>query len=572
MRVFSIRAQLLILAAACFALMAGLSALVVTGSRSDSAALRDVYERGFLPMLALQDVDRQLKETRFRLAGVLLEQIPIPGSRNHLKEVRESAPAAWKKYLAASNASASAHVELVAQINKGWSKFNDFASALELAYAENDRKKLAVLLEDEWPAVHIALVKPLELLLPQAIKEAESVYEERASATARRQVLAMVGLVAGGILITAFLIGFYLRLKNGFGQVVTSMRRLAGGDLAVDLDCRASSETVVISQEFRSAVVQLNGLVTRIHGIASHMQTASSEIALGHEDLSTRTTQQAASLEETAASMEEMTATVTQNAESARKASQLSRGATEVAARGGTAVNVVVKTMDGISESSRKIGDIIGVIDSIAFQTNILALNAAVEAARAGEQGRGFAVVASEVRNLAGKSAEASKQIRQLIADSLGQVEAGSRQVAAAGATMVEIVESVTRVSTLIGEISMASQEQAQSIAQVSSVVQQLETVTQQNASMVGEASAASMEQQAAALMHAVGGFTLADNLDPDTPARATSYPVYAGSAATDVFDPQQRNQHNQHYQHHRDWAAAPNRARPVLNSRIGTE
>ncbi len=501
---------MLVLAAICAVLVGGLSALVVSGSRSDASALRDLYERGFQPMLALQDVDRQLKEVRFRLAGVLLEQIPVTGSRNHLKEVRESAPAAWQRYAAASQTPQDARLGMVGQINNGWTKFDAFAADLESAYAQNDRKKLATLLEDEWPPVHIALVKPLEALLPQAISDAEAVYKERSTAASRRQVIAIAGLLVGGLLLTVCLVWFYRRLNGAFSAMAGAMRKLASGDLGARLVSRASAETVVIGKEFDSALDQLNALVARIHGVASQMQIAAKEVARGHAHLSMRTEQQAASLEETAASMEEMTATVSQTADNARKATVLAEGAATVAVQGGQAVGAVVSTMNGISESSTKIGDIIGVIDSIAFQTNILALNAAVEAARAGEQGRGFAVVAAEVRHLAQRSAGASKEIRQLITESVARIATGSQQVTTAGNTMADIVESAQRVNKLVAQISTASVEQAQSLAQVSSTVQQLETVTQQNAAMVGEGSAVSMEAQATALMQAVGGFRLA--------------------------------------------------------------
>ena len=492
-------------------LFAGLSTLVVLGSRSDAAALRDLYENGFQPMLALQETDRQLKEVRFRLAGVLLDQIPIPGSRNHLKEVRDGVPVTWKNYVAASHAAEGARQELVGQIEKGLAKFESFAQELETAYVNNDRKKLTTLLEDDWPAVHIELVKPLELLLPLAVKEAEAVYLEHSASSARRQISAIVGLVTGSLFLAGFLIWFYRRMQDAFGQIVASMRRLAGGDLGVQLDCRACAETVTIGNEFGAALAQLNILVSRIHGIAEKMQLASAEMAHGNAELSTRTTQQAASLEETAASMEEMTTSVSQNAENARKASQLSAGASDLAGNGGQVVGAVVNTMTGISQSSKKIADIIGVIDSIAFQTNILALNAAVEAARAGEQGRGFAVVAAEVRVLAQRSAVSAKEIRQLIMDSAERVDAGSQEAEAAGQTMSEIVESVKRVNTLIAEISTASREQSQNLSEVSQTVQQLETVTQQNASMFEEATAVSLEveEQASALMRAVEGFKL---------------------------------------------------------------
>ncbi len=510
MRILSIKAHLLLLSSVCVALLAGLSVLVVLGSRSDAAALRDLYEERFQPMLALQDSDRQLREVRFRLAGVLLDQIPVTGSRNHLNEARQQAPARWAGYVRASGLSTGERQTLMKRIDAGWKKFDRFAAELNAAYASNDRKKLATLLEDDWPAVHIELVKPLEALLPLAIREAETVYAGQSKAAAQRQAIAVTSFAIGGLALAGFLVGFTRRVQQAFSQIVEAMRRLAEGDLEARLDAKACAETVVIGREFGLALDQLNGLVARIHEIATHMQAVSGEIAQGHELLSGRTEAQAASLEQTAASMEQMASTVSQNAENARNASVLSAGASAVAVRGGEAVGTVVSTMTGISESSKKIADIISVIDSIAFQTNILALNAAVEAAHAGEQGRGFAVVAAEVRTLAHRSAEASREIRQLIMESVARIDAGSHQVQTAGATMAEIVDAVTRVNTLISEISTASQEQSQSLVQVSNTVQQLEKVTQQNAAMVGANAATSLEDQASALMRAVRGFKLA--------------------------------------------------------------
>jgi methyl-accepting chemotaxis protein len=239
--------------------------------------------------------------------------------------------------------------------------------------------------------------------------------------------------------------------------------------------------------------------------------TASSEIAAGNLDLSSRTEQQASSLEETASSMEELTSTVRQNADNARQANQLAVTASEVAVKGGTVVGQVVDTMSSINESSRKIVDIISVIDGIAFQTNILALNAAVEAARAGEQGRGFAVVASEVRNLAQRSAAAAKEIKALIDDSVGKVDAGSKLVGEAGSTMNELVDSVKRVTDIMSEIMAASEEQSSGIEQVNQAIAQMDQVTQQNASLVEEAAAAaeSMQDQSRKLTEVVGAFKL---------------------------------------------------------------
>jgi methyl-accepting chemotaxis protein len=255
--------------------------------------------------------------------------------------------------------------------------------------------------------------------------------------------------------------------------------------------------------------------------------TASAEIATGNQDLSARTEQTASNLQQAASSMEQLTGTVKQSADSARHANQLATSAAEVAARGGQVVSQVVATMDDINASSKKIADIIGVIDGIAFQTNILALNAAVEAARAGEQGRGFAVVASEVRSLAQRSAEAAKEIKGLIGASVEKVEGGSRLVADAGRTMAEIVSSVQRVSDIIGEITAASAEQSDGIGQINTSVSQLDQMTQQNSALVEQSAAAadSLKEQAVKLAQVVGTFKLGG------PGRATSSPVAAHAA-----------------------------------------
>jgi methyl-accepting chemotaxis protein len=318
---------------------------------------------------------------------------------------------------------------------------------------------------------------------------------------------------------------------------------IAAGDLTRNAKIVAGDSTSLMSALARMQQ-QLRPIVGNIREAASSIQVSSAEIAQGHADLSSRTEEQASSLEQTAASMEEMTATVSQNAENAKKASQHASAASDVAERGGQAVGAVVSTMSGISASSKKIADIIGVIDGIAFQTNILALNAAVEAARAGEQGRGFAVVASEVRSLAQRSAAAAKEIRQLISDSVGRIDAGSRQVAEAGKTMAEIVESVKRVNGLIAEISAASQEQSQSLTQVSDTVQQLEKVTQQNAAMVEEATAASasLEEQAGALTRAVGSFKLAEAARAAAPVPAAQPRAKPAPAASTVVLPKRES------------------------------
>ncbi len=320
-------------------------------------------------------------------------------------------------------------------------------------------------------------------------------------------VVSAVSGIAIGSLLTR---GITKSLGGEPDAVAEIATAVAGGDLTTRIDtsrARPGSVVTAMSQMQQS----LSEIVSRVRLSSDSIATGSSEIATGNADLSQRTEEQAANLEETAASMEQLTATVQTNAETARTATQLAGSAAEAAQHGGQVVGQVVATMAGITASSHKIADIIGVIDGIAFQTNILALNAAVEAARAGEQGRGFAVVASEVRTLAQRSAAAAKEIKSLIHESVEKVEAGRHQVGEAGKAMDEIVAQVKRVNDLINEISSATHEQTQGISQIGDAVNQLDQVTQQNAALVEESAAAaeSLKTQAAALVSAVSVFRL---------------------------------------------------------------
>ena len=287
--------------------------------------------------------------------------------------------------------------------------------------------------------------------------------------------------------------------------------KISGGDFTGRIDVRSTNEIGQLFAAIKRMQESLTRTVATVRRGVDEINVGAREISAGNTDLSSRTEQQAASLEETAASMEELASTVKQNADNARQANQLAASASDVAERGGSAVSEVVSTMQGISASSRKISEIVSVIDGIAFQTNILALNAAVEAARAGEQGKGFAVVAGEVRSLAQRSAQAAKEIKGLIEDSVNKVGAGSQQVERAGATMQEIVASVKRVTDIMGEISAASEEQSSGIDQVNRAVSQMDEVTQQNAALVEEAAAAagSLQEQAQRLAQAVAVFKI---------------------------------------------------------------
>ena len=332
---------------------------------------------------------------------------------------------------------------------------------------------------------------------------------ERSASQGRARMLA-VGFVA-----LALGAAFAWLLTRSITQPVVQATRLADsvarGNLSQQIDVQGRDEIAGLMRSLVAMTASLQTMVASVRASSDSIGTASAEIATGNQDLSARTEQTASNLQQAASSMEQLTGTVKQSADSARQANQLASSAAEVAARGGLVVSQVVATMDDINASSKKIADIIGVIDGIAFQTNILALNAAVEAARAGEQGRGFAVVASEVRSLAQRSAEAAKEIKGLIGASVEKVEGGSKLVADAGRTMTEIVGSVKRVSDIIGEITAAATEQSQGIGEVNGSVAQLDQMTQQNAALVEQSAAAaeSLKEQAVKLAGVVASFQL---------------------------------------------------------------
>jgi methyl-accepting chemotaxis protein len=345
----------------------------------------------------------------------------------------------------------------------------------------------------------------------RAAKRAEAVAPQIAATQARGQVM-QLAFSALALLMAIGLCWWVTRsITVPLSHAVTIAETVARGDLSTRIGAASKDEV----GQLLGALGRMNTSLVKIVGdvrlASDSIATGSSQIAVGNADLSQRTEEQASNLQQTAASMEQLTATVKNNADTAREATQLASGAAAVAAQGGSVVGQVVQTMQGISDSSKKIADIIGVIDGIAFQTNILALNAAVEAARAGEQGRGFAVVAGEVRSLAQRSAQAAKEIKVLIGESVGKVETGTQLVGDAGRTMDDIVAQVQKVSDLIGEISSASGEQTTGIGQINDAVTQLDQVTQQNAALVEESAAAaeSLKNQAARLAETVSVFKL---------------------------------------------------------------
>lgn len=412
-------------------------------------------------------------------------------------------------------------------------------------YVEGQTQLIAKVNEGQSDAARAYLLdqlRPVQLQYFAAVDELLAFQREllhQSSQTASASVQSIqttVWAVGVGALVAAFLLGRFiiLSITVPINASVRAAKAVAQGDLTVRIDAHGNSETSQLLLALGSMVDSLARVVGSVRTGAESVSSASSEIAQGNSDLSARTEQQASALEETAASMEELNSTVQQNADNARQANQLAVTASAVAVRGGEAVGQVVATMRDINESSRRISDIIQVIDGIAFQTNILALNAAVEAARAGDQGRGFAVVASEVRSLAGRSAEAAKEIKSLITASVEKVEQGSIQVDQAGTTIAEAVESIKRVTDLMGEISSASIEQSEGVNQVSEAVMQMDQVTQQNAALVEEmaAAASSLNSQANDLVQTVAVFKLNETSNryttspPSPPQKAPPTPA----------------------------------------------
>ncbi len=357
--------------------------------------------------------------------------------------------------------------------------------------------------------------------------EMEASGAESSEAAKRTELLIMaLAVVASAI---SVLVGFLATrsITRPLNEAVDVAKRVADGDLTSDIQIKTQDETGELMQALKDMNESLARIVGEVRGGTDNIAMASSEIASGNAELSAHTQDQASSLQETATSMSSLTDTVRQNADNARQANQLAASASEVAVKGGDVVSQVIDTMGSINASSKKIVDIIGVIDGIAFQTNILALNAAVEAARAGEQGRGFAVVAAEVRNLAQRSASAAKEIKTLIGDSVEKVEVGSKLVGQAGITMDEVVNSVKRVTDIMGEITAASQEQSLGIEQINMAINQMDGVTQQNAALVEEAAAAaeSMQDQAATLARLVSVFKVGGQLGSSRPLPEQSVP-----------------------------------------------
>jgi methyl-accepting chemotaxis protein-1 (serine sensor receptor) len=495
-------------------LIAG-AAMGLYGIAKANDALNSVYVDRMQPVTQLDEIMRVTLRNQLLVSNSLAESDPGNIKKN-LEEIDAnviSSAKLWDAYMATKMDDKEAAlakafvVDRTTALQQGMKPTLDALRDLNLIEARQlSNEKLSPL----YDKMRASLV-PLQKL------QMEVATEEYDTAVQRYTIIRNLAVfsLAAGLPFAAFLSFLLIRgLSRALEKAVEVAYAVAQGDLTQTIEVRGDNEMARLMKALTAMSESLIKVVSSVRQGSDGVATASAEIAQGNNDLSARTEQQASALEQTAASMEELGSTVKQNADSARQANQLAMNASTVAVKGGEVVGQVVDTMKGINESSRKISDIISVIDGIAFQTNILALNAAVEAARAGEQGRGFAVVASEVRSLAGRSAEAAKEIKNLIGASVERVEHGTALVDQAGITMTEVVSSIKRVTDIMGEISAASNEQALGVTQVGEAVTQMDQATQQNAALVEEmaAAASSLKSQAQELVQTVAVFKLSEN------------------------------------------------------------
>jgi methyl-accepting chemotaxis protein len=518
MNSLKISTRLIILIAFLSVLMLAVGGMGMYGTSRANQALHTVYEDRLVPMGQLSKVGDRLTHNRIALLRVMLDPTPQAVAKglatvdSHAGEITKQ----WDAYLATYlTPDEKKLADEFAVLRQAW--LTEGLDPAILALKANDIPKARQIFLDRVPA----LVGPLEAKLDALMRlQLDVAMAEYNAAIARYETLRNLSLLSAGIglLLSALLGAFIIRgIVKELGTEPSTAARLVGavaqGDLSVRIDLKPGDTASLLSR-LSAMQASLAAVVANVRQNSESVATASAQIAQGNLDLSSRTEEQASALQQTAATMEQLGTTVRNNADSARQANQLAQSASAVAAQGGEVVGKVVTTMQGINESSRKIGDIIGVIDAIAFQTNILALNAAVEAARAGEQGRGFAVVASEVRSLAQRSAEAAKEIKALIGRSVEQVTAGTVLVDQAGKTMGEIVGSIQRVSDIVAQITSASAEQSSGVQQVGEAVSQMDQATQQNAALVEESAAAaeSLKGQAQHLVQAVAIFKLSQH------------------------------------------------------------
>ncbi len=493
------------------ALMITLAAIGLSRMAEIQDKLDDITSDDMVKVNLVREMREQVQTTAIAVRNIMLlsDEEGIAAEKQRLDKAREEYSENAKKLTGMVKLEQGK--VLLAKVEEARATTRPLTDkAVQLGRANKNAEAIQVLIKEVRPNQRKWLDDLGEILAFQEKKAADSVEIAHASYASARTLVILLALAAVvlGVLVAWFITRSVTRPLEEAGQVAA---RVADGDLTSRIEVTTKDETGLLLQSMKTMNDNLKDMVGKINATASSVATGAGQISAGNINLSQRTEEQAASLEETASSMEELTSTVKQNADNARQANQLAAAAREQAEKGGEVVGKAIAAMGGINSASKKIADIIGVIDEIAFQTNLLALNAAVEAARAGEQGRGFAVVAGEVRNLAQRSAASAKEIKDLIGDSVQKVEDGSKLVEQSGQTLGEIVGAVKKVSDIVAEIAAASQEQSVGIEQVNKAVMQMDEVTQQNAALVEEAAAASksMEEQAQSLREMMATFKI---------------------------------------------------------------
>jgi methyl-accepting chemotaxis protein len=527
----SIRGRILATLAVLATSLLIVGGLGLSGMQGVVGHLDGMYERRVLVMSDLGDLKAQELDRQTLIAMSVLAQTPdaVARFKTASKAAAEEADRLLKIY--GDKQQSAEGIELFHKIERAHDGLRAAIQEVDTALDANDKNAAAgALLGKVDPAFDVLNAALMEASSHQAKRAREALEKGRDEARFSRSISILSIVIALGAS-GAFALLLMRAIMSGLGSAMNVADKIAGGQLGHDIDASRHDEFGTLLNALKRMDEKLHEIVGGVRNASDAVGGAASELSRGNDDLSQRTQEQASALEETASSMEEMTATVKQNADNARQANQLASGARGQAERGGEVVSRAVGAMTAINDSSRKIADIISVIDEIAFQTNLLALNAAVEAARAGEQGRGFAVVASEVRSLAQRSATAAKEIKDLIGDSVEKVRSGSELVDESGKVLGEIMESVKKVSDIVAEIAAASEEQAQGIDQVNNAVTQMDDTTQQNAALVEEAASAakSMEQQAQQLVAQISFFRSSKSM---APASASSRVVAAKPTA----------------------------------------
>ncbi|TDY98607.1 UNVERIFIED_ORG: methyl-accepting chemotaxis protein [Herbaspirillum seropedicae] len=531
--------------AACFAILVAVMCLIagvgMQSLHSISKASRIVVEDRYVKIALVMEIRENVNSAARNLRNAMLGRNPEEAKRYLDRAAANSAKTTESMNQIEKLISTPRGKELFKAIQDARAAYSAPRDKLRELINQQKKEEAAELLfnevipkQDRYFDVLNDFVAFQRTLMDESVAEGQQ--------TSDSAIALMLELSAVAILLCVLAAWWVTRsITRPLNEAVDVASAVAQGDLTIQIGETTRDETGKLLASLKAMNQNLHRIVSEVRTGSDTINTASSEIASGNLDLSSRTEEQAGALEETASAMEELTSTVKQNADNARQANSLAATASEVAVQGGSVVGQVVQTMGEINEASRKIVDIISVIDGIAFQTNILALNAAVEAARAGEQGRGFAVVASEVRTLAQRSASAAKEIKALIDDSVSRVDNGSRLVEQAGATMSEVVASVRRVTDVVAEISAASNEQSDGIEQINHAIVQMDEVTQQNAALVEQAAAAaqSLQEQSGRLVETVSIFKLSSHETPraqparkPVPPKASSKPVAAAPAA----------------------------------------